>query len=286
LVNPLVTIGLIVIAGIIFLNVGGIGRASALVQDLKKRAGSGAVSVPSTQSGEGSVPIKTGSQAAVNDILSVKASTAPVVERRKFGTGITTREAASSETLRKLTSFAGTGVAQFSGGIVGGLSAQQLGDIRSREFTSTEQSDIKALELRRTSAIERGISPNIKLSGEELVLRKREQEALSKQLLTERFGSQTFVNGKLFAKAGFESGGLTPELAAERLAAAQPTIGKEGQIIENLGEGGGAIIKARTESRVSQAIAFNEAVARAKAAGEPLPTFAGFTAGTGAGGTF
>jgi len=286
LVSPLVTIGLIIIAGIVFLNVGGIGRASAFIQDLKSKAGSGAVTVPSTQSGEGSVPIKSGSQAAVNDILSVKASTSPVVERRKFGTGITTREAASADTLRKLTSFSGSGVAQFSGGLIGSLSEQQLGDIRSREFTTQEQEDIKALELRRTRAISRGINPNLKLSGAELILRKREQEALSKQLLTERFGSQTFVNGKLFAKEGFESGGLTPELAAERLAFSQPTIGKEGQIIENLGEGGNVIIKARTESRVSQAIAFNESVARAKAAGLPIPTFSGFLAGTGAGGTF
>jgi len=286
LVSPIITIGLIIIAGIVFLNVGGVQRASAFISDLKAKAGSGAVTVPSTQSGEGSVPIKTGSQAAVNDILAVKSSTAPVVERRKFGTGITTREKASADTLRKLTSFSGTGVAQFSGGIVGSLSEQQLGDIRSRGFTAGELADIKALELRRSSAIERGINPNLKLSGAELVLRKREQEALSKQLLTERFGSGTFVDGKLFAKEGFESGGLTPELAAERLAASQPTIGKEGQIIENLGEGGNVIIKARTESRVSQAIAFNLAVAKAKEAGEPLPTFSGFLAGTGAGGTF
>jgi len=286
LVNPLVTIGLIVIAGIIFLNVGGIGRASAFVEDLKKRAGSGAVSVPSTQSGEGSVPIKSGSQAAVNDILSVKASTAPVVERRKFGTGITTREKASAETLRKLTSFSGSGVAQFSGDIVSGLSSEQIGDIRSREFTTQEQEDIKALELRRAAAIAGGINPNLKLSGEELVLQKRLQEQLSINLLTDRFGSQTFVDGNLFQKENFESGGLTPELAAERLAFAEPTIGKEGQIIENLGEGGNVIIAARTASRVEQAIAFNESVARAKAAGEPVPTFEGFLAGTGAGGTF
>jgi len=286
LVNPLITLGIIGVAAVAFLSLGGVQRASAFVEGIKGKIGTGKVSVPTAQSGKGDVPIKAGSQAAVSDILSVKASTAPVVARRKFGTGITTREAASADTLRKLTSFSGSGVAQFSTGQVSQLTAKELGDIRTRTLTDVEKSDIKALELRRTRAIERGINPNLKLSGAELILRKREQEQLSKNLLTAKFGGQTFVGGKLFAKAGFESGGLTPELIRERALASAPTIGKQGQEIENLGVNGSTIIKARTDSRVAQALAFNESVARAKRLGQPIPVFSGFTVGSGAGGVF
>jgi len=286
LVNPLITLGIIGVAAVAFLSLGGVQRASAFIEGVKGKIGTGKVSVPTSQSGKGDVPIKAGSQAAVSDILSVKASTAPVVERRKFGTGITTREKASADTLRKLTGFSGSGVAQFSTGQVAQLTVKELGDIRTRTLTDVEKSDIKALELRRTRAIERGIKPSLKLRGAELVLRKREQEALSKKLLTAKFGGQTFVGGKLFAKAGFASGGLTPELIRQRELAKAPTIGKQGQLIENLGANGSTIIKARTESRVSQALAFNAAVAEAKRLGRPLPTFTGFTAGSGAGGVF
>ena len=142
MVNPLITLGIIGVAAVAFLSAGGVQKVSAFVEGVKGKIGTGKVSVPTTQSGKGDIPIKAGSQAAVTDILSVKASTAPVVERRKFGTGITTREKASAETLRKLTSFSGRGVAQFSTGQVAGLTKQQLADIRTRDLTTTERADI------------------------------------------------------------------------------------------------------------------------------------------------
>lgn len=276
MVNPVITLGILAIGIIAFLNFGGVQRASAFLEGVKGKIGTGEVSVPQTQSGAGAVIIKAGSQAAVSEILSVKKSTAPVIERRKFGTGITTRERASAETLRKLTTFSGSGVAQFSDSSVSALSSEQLADIRRRTLTKTEEADVKALELRRTRAISRGIRPSLKLSGAELILRKREQEALSKMLLTSRFGGQTFIGGKLFAKAGFASGGLTPALRAERARAALPTIGKQGQVIENLGAGGSAILKARNEARVQAALQFNRRVIEAKKSGLPIPVFQGF----------
>jgi len=270
LVNPIITLGIIGIAVVAFLNFGGVQRVSGFVEGIKGQFGKGGVNVPEGQKGTGAIPIKSSSEFAVTRILSTKGKTlAPITERRKFGTGITERAKASSDVLRKLTTFSGSGVAQFSGGQVGGLTASEIQDIRSRTFTTTEQADIKALELRRTRAIERGINPNLKLSGIELVFRKRQQELLSKKFLTDRFGGKTFIGGKLFAKEGFATGGGA-------VRDTTPTIGKEGQLIENLGAGGSAIIKSRTEAKVATALAFNRSVIEAKKAGLPIPVFQGF----------
>ncbi len=106
-----------------------------------------------------------------------------------------------------ISQLTGKGTAQFSTGQVGLLTEAKRTEIARRELTTQEIRDIAALDARRTAAIDRGIQPNVKLSGAELVLRKREQEELSKSLLTSQFGGQTFVGGKLFANPLFETGG-------------------------------------------------------------------------------
>jgi len=110
-------------------------------------------------------------------------------------------------TLKDVRTLTGRGTAQFSTGQTGRLSKSKRAEIAARELTPQEIKDVAALEARRQRAIGRGIRPNIKLRGAELVLRKREQEELSKSLLTSRFGGQTFVGGKLFAKPLFATGG-------------------------------------------------------------------------------
>lgn len=106
-----------------------------------------------------------------------------------------------TEKLRR--TLTGRGTAQFSTGQVGVLTEAKRQEIRNRALTAQERRDVAALEARRARKIERGIRPNIALRGAELVLRKREQEELSKSLVTSRFGGSAFVNGKLFANPDF-----------------------------------------------------------------------------------
>jgi len=92
------------------------------------------------------------------------------------------------------------------------LSDAKRAEIAARELTAVERSDVAKLDARRRAAIERGVNPNVKLSGAELVLRKREQEEISKSFITSRFGGQAFVGGKLFANPNFCSRNLAGKL--------------------------------------------------------------------------
>jgi len=115
-------------------------------------------------------------------------------------------------TTRLTRTLTGVGTAQFSTGGVGILTEAKRREIANRVLTDIERSDIAKLDARRRAAIERGVNPNVKLSGAELVLRKREQEEISKSFITSRFGGQAFVGGKLFANPNFCSRNLAGKL--------------------------------------------------------------------------
>ena len=298
----------VAIGGLVFFSANGIDRVKAFGQTLKPTQGnevqtpsipkiqetltttqSGGVALANTKSSgvlTGTIQSKRRFQNPITERFEVQASLLPEVQRSsnlRLVNGTLIIGAPTKALTRNLT---GKGTAQTSSGSVAILSEAKRAEVRDRALTKVQVEDVKKLDARRKRAIDRGINPNIKLSGSELVLRKAEQEEISKNLLRDRFGGQTFVGGKLFAKAGFASGGLTPALRAERARNAGPTIGKMGQEIENLGRNGSSIIRARTMSRVEQALAFNRRVISAKKAGTAIPVFGGFSSGSGPGGTF
>jgi len=221
LVNP-ISLVIVAIAGIAFFGLGGVGKIKAFGEQFKTQDQTEQVSSGDTSIKTGGQNVEAGSQAAVSDIVSAQVLSGSIQSKRKVSTGkitgITTAQAATDAVLRKLASPAGSGVAQFSTGQVGSLSAEEREQIARRELTDVERSDIQKLDARRQRAIESGINPNLKLSGAELILRKREQEALSIKSLQDRFGGQVFTNGKLFANPDFESGGLTAAEASRRLS--------------------------------------------------------------------
>jgi len=228
----------IVIAGVVilFFAVGGVGGARSISESLGRKV-SGAI--PSLQ--KASADIGSGASEGI-DIKQDQAQPAPTTfavtqSRKNAGTlSSTVRNVSITEfqpTLQKdiaasalagnaqlqrggtllldkptkglLKGLTGVGTAQFSTGGVGVLTEEKRAEISARELTVIEQQDIVRLEARRRAAIERGVNPNVKLSGAELVLRKREQEEISKSFITSRFGGSAFVNGKLFANPDFRS---------------------------------------------------------------------------------
>jgi hypothetical protein len=181
---------LLIFAGVAFFGLGGVGLTKGFFDSLK---------LPRAFAESGS----SGSPSLSPTILqtSVSSKRNSLQGKETIRTGIITDP--NRAEARLLTQVGAKGVSQFSDGSIGILSEQQRQEIANREFTKQELEDIKKLDARRQSAIERGINPNIKRSGRELVLAKREQEALSKQFLTKRFGAGTFFKGKLFANPNF-----------------------------------------------------------------------------------
>lgn len=100
------------------------------------------------------------------------------------------------KSISKIQQFAVS--ANLSGGIKGGLTQQQVNDLKVRPFTEQELEDIKKLNARRNKSKDTG-KFFLKQSGEEVVLAKREQEAIAKGT----FAPGSFVNGKLFANPKF-----------------------------------------------------------------------------------
>ena len=215
LVN-VISIAIVAVVAISFLGLGGIDRVKAFASGIPQLKDS----LPTSTKGGSTLETAKNSQKAIESLGTQDIIKTTVTSSRKnqkqFGI-------ISDPSVKDVKLLSGRGTAQFSTGQITRLSPQQLRDIRSRSLTAQERKDVAALEARRDRAIARGISPNVKLSGAELVLRKRQQEQLSKQLITSKFGKKAFQGGKLFANPDFESGGLTSAIQAER-DATQATI--------------------------------------------------------------
>lgn len=257
-----ISLAIVAVLAVAFLGLGGVGKISAFASGISPLKDA----LPTATKGGTTLSTAKGSQKAIESLGTqdiIKTSiTSSRKNQKQFGI-------IDDPSLKSVRTLSGKGTAQFSTGQIARLTPTQRKRIREKTLTPQEQRDIIALEARRDRAISRGINPNVKRSGKELVLAKREQEAISKQLISSKFGKRAFVDGKLFANPLFASGG-----GARRDTS--PTIGKQGQIIENLGAGGSAIIRRRTQARVETALAFNRRVIAAKKAGLPIPVFGGF----------
>lgn len=190
------------------------------------------------QSGEGTVPISAGSRRTVGDLeqddilrvdISTKRKFAPFAEQppikvffdnpREGGVLASQKGTivGANLSLDKTTKF-GTG--KF------GLTQVEISQVRSQEFTDQERQDIANLTTRfqRKSVSAQKVSD----SPEEIIFKKREQEAIAKKVLeanvgvgsftlaggvtAERFGLVKRTQEKLFAKPNFIFGGVSEKV--------------------------------------------------------------------------
>jgi len=233
MVAPIIlAVGLI--ASIVFFARGGLEQFQAFADSVKsdeeKQIGTSVI--PTLQSGQGSVPIASGSQRTVNDIESENILRTNVADKRKFapdkppvkvffnnpkeGGVLASQSGQIVGANLSIQSGQQFGTAQF------GLNQSEIDEIRSKDFTDQEKQDIARLTTRfnRKSASAQKVSD----SPEEIIFKKREQEAIARQVLARSglefrtsFGGTTrggFVIGDktgLELKTNFVLGGKTPQ---------------------------------------------------------------------------
>lgn len=232
MVAPIIA-GLAVIAGILFFAKGGLEqfKAFADVGQTTTQQKQGTSVTPELQTGEGTVPIASGSQKTVSSITRENITRTNVVDKRKFapladqppiqtvfnnpkeGGVLATQKGQIVGANLSVQSGQEFGTGQF------GLNQSEVAEIRKRDFTDQEKQDIANLTIRfnRKSVSAQKVSD----SPEEIVFKKREQEAIAKKVL----GSRNFVRsggqvtrtgfvieekGGLFGKTNFALGGKTP----------------------------------------------------------------------------
>ena len=223
------------VASVVFFARGGFEQfqafADSVVSDEDREKGT--TVIPTRQTGEGSIPIASGSQRTVNSIESKNILRTNVADKRKFAP---LGEQPPIQTVFNNPREGGV-LATQKGQIVGanlsiqsgqefgkadfGLDQEEISKIRSQDFTDQEKQDIANLTLRfnRKSASSQKVSD----APEEIVFKKREQEAIAKKVLISQGGSFTFsggvrtrsgnvidVKGGLFGKENFALGGKTP----------------------------------------------------------------------------
>ncbi len=229
------------VAGIVFFARGGFEQfqafADSVVSNEDREKGTSVI--PTLQTGEGSVPIASGSQRTVNDIEVQTILRTNVADKRKFaplgeqppiqtvfnnpkeGGVLATQRGQIVGANLSIQSGQQFGTAQF------GLNQEEISEIRSQDFTDQEKQDIANLTTRfnRKSASAQRVSD----SPEEIVFKKREQEAIAKKVLISQGGSFTFsggvrtrgghlieTKGGAFGSSNFALGGKTREEFAEQ----------------------------------------------------------------------
>ena len=235
MVAPIILAGGL-IAGIIFFARGGLEQFQAFADSVVSNEDreKGTTVVPTLQTGAGSVPIASGSQRTVNDIETQNILRTNVADKRKFaplgeqppiqtvfnnpreGGVLATQRGQIVGANLSIQSGQQFGTAQF------GLDEKEISEIRSQDFTDQEKQDIANLTTRfnRKSASAQNVSD----APEEIIFKKREQEAIARKVLLSQGGSFTFsggvrtrsgnvidVKGGLFGKSNFALGGKTPE---------------------------------------------------------------------------
>jgi len=234
MVNPIILLAGIA-GAVIFFSRGGLEQFQAFADVIpttteKKK---GTQVVPTLQSGEGSVPIASGSQRTVQSIEVEDILRTNVADKRKFapfgdkqkiqtvfnnpreGGVLASQEGTIVGANLSIQSGQEFGTGQF------GLSQDEVSKIRAQDFTDQEKQDIANLSLRfnRKSISSQQVSD----APEEIIMKKREQEAVAKKILSATGGRQVFsggvftrggtfieTKGGLFGKANFALGGVTP----------------------------------------------------------------------------
>lgn len=220
----LAMLALLGVGATLFFNAGGIKNlkeklkfGDVLPKDPKK----GELSVPLLQSGKGTIPISAGSRKTVTDVEEQDVLRTTITSKRKFDP--------SADKPKIQTVFnnpkQGGVLASQVGQIVGrnlsiekqvefgkgqfGLNVLEIQTIRGAKFTEQEIQDIANLRIRfdRKSVSAQKVSDQ----PEEIILKKREQEAISKKVLQSKFGAGAFTTVKeVFTPSGFSLTGGKP----------------------------------------------------------------------------
>lgn len=225
-----------VVAGIIFFAKGGLSQFQAFAESIKSDEAreKGTSVIPTLQTGKGSVPVASGSQRTIDSIESETIIRTDVANKRKFspladkppiqtvfnnpreGGVLATQKGQIVGANLSIQSGQQFGTAQF------GLGQEEISRIRAEDFTDQEKQDISNLTLRfnRKSASAQRVSD----APEEIIFKKREQEAIARKVLESQGGSFTFsggvrtrsgnlidTKGGLFGASNFALGGKTVE---------------------------------------------------------------------------
>lgn len=243
----LIALALLGAGALAFFSAGGVKRVQAFAESIPTTTDmkTGTSVIPTIESGEGTVPIASGSQRTVNDIEVQTVVRTNVVNKHKFspfaeqppiqtifnnpkqGGNLSQQRGTIVGTNLSLTKTSQFGTGKF------GLSEQEITTIRSQDFTDQERQDIANLTLRfnRKTVSAQKVSD----SPEEIIFKKREQEALAKRLLEANLGVGSFTTvpetftpagfsltggkptqAKLFAKPNFIFGGVSEEVFLEQ----------------------------------------------------------------------
>jgi len=181
------------------------------------------------QSGaSGTIPLKPGSALAIERIETSQIARTDIRSKQKFNPELGKPSLKTSFDNPKSGGIGGQiGTTQFSTGESFKLSRGELQDIRQKELTSRERIDLLALQQRFARKTQE--KQRIATAPRELIFQKREQEALAIKQIESKFGPGAFVQvggattrsgatlgitpqKKLFAKPGFEFGGVTREV--------------------------------------------------------------------------
>jgi len=238
---------LVGIGAFVFFAVGGLKKASGFLgSDLVGQGqddASGEVVVDNLQS-SAQIPIPQGSLNTVNTILASKIIREPIVSKQKLN------QNASKPKIK--TTFSDTK----SGGLMGqigftvttnssagkgfGLKQNEVDNIRKQPFTTQEKADIVALQNRlnrKDPAIQK-----LKDSPEEVIFKKREQEAIAVKQIQSTGGKFVFSGGSveslkfgveqkggLFGKSNFAFGGVTEKVFLQQRADKAEQFAKQKQ---------------------------------------------------------
>jgi len=218
MVAPIILAGGL-IAGIIFFARGGLEQFQAFAESVTTQEDmqKGTQVIPTLQSGKGSVPLASGSTRTINSIESENILRTNVADKRKFAP---LGEQPPIQTFFNNPKEGGV-LASQRGQIVGanlsiqsgqqfgnaqfGLNQTEINEIRGKDFTDQELQDIANLQARfnRKSASAQRVSD----SPEEIVLKKREQEAIAIKVLG-GLTKQNFPVSGVRAGIQVEKGGI------------------------------------------------------------------------------
>ena len=222
------------IGAFLFFALGGLKKASGFLgSDLVgfgQSEAQGEVTVDNLQA-NASIPIPQGSQNTVNTILASKIIRQPIVSKQKLNQDVNKPQIKTTFTDTKSGGLRGqigfTVTTNSSAGKGFGLKQNEVDKIRKQPFTNQEKKDIIALQ-NRLNRKDPAIS-KLKDSPEEVIFKKREQEAIARKTIESTGAKITFsggqrtrsgaiieVKGGLFGKSNFALGGVTPEVFAQQ----------------------------------------------------------------------
>jgi len=217
-------LALLGVGATLFFNAGGIKNlkeklkiGEVLPKDPKK----GVLTVPLLQSGKGTVPISAGSRKTVTDVEEQDVLRTTITSKRKFDPSADKPKIQTVFNNPKQGGVLAGQVGQIVGANLSlekgiefgkgnfGLNLAEITKIRSGKFTEQEIQDIANLRIRfdRKSVSAQKVSDQ----PEDIIIKKREQEAIAKKVLQSKFGAGAFTTVKeVFTPSGFSLTGGKP----------------------------------------------------------------------------